>query len=85
MSNNSQVATAPPKVATGTRSRPWNTPLNANTFYGHLLFGLGFTSVRTTIARGRVILDEGQLPHLNEEAIRARCMERATRIWSRVE
>jgi len=61
------------------------TPLNANTFYGHLLFGLGFTSVRTTIARGRVILDEGQLLHLDEEAIRARCVERATRIWKRVE
>mgnify|MGYP001821228645 CR=1 FL=1 len=61
------------------------TPLNADTFYGHLLFGLGFANVRTTIARGRVILDEGQLLHLDEEAIRARCVERATRIWSRVE
>ena len=61
------------------------TPLNADTFYGHLLFGLGFANVRTTIARGRVIMDEGQLLHLDEEAIRARCVERATRIWSRVE
>jgi len=60
------------------------TPVNANTFYGHLLFGLGFARVRTTIARGRVILDEGQLPHLDEEAIRARCTERSTRIWSRI-
>jgi len=61
------------------------TPLNANTFYGHLLFGLGFTRVRTTIARGRVILDEGQLLHLDEEAIRARCVERASRLWSRIQ
>jgi putative selenium metabolism protein SsnA len=60
------------------------TPLNANTFYGHLLFGLGFASVRTTIARGQVIMDEGRIAHLDEEAIRARCVERASRIWSRV-
>jgi putative selenium metabolism protein SsnA len=61
------------------------TPLNSNTFYGHLLFGLAFAPVRTTIARGRVILDEGRLPHLDEEAIRARCTERARRIWSRIQ
>jgi putative selenium metabolism protein SsnA len=60
------------------------TPLTADTFYGHLLFGLSFAPVRTTIARGRVIVDEGRLPHLDEEAIRARCAERAARIWSRI-
>ncbi|MGB7450524.1 MAG: putative aminohydrolase SsnA [Lysobacterales bacterium] len=60
------------------------TPLNADTFYGHLLFGLSFARVRTTIARGCVIMDEGQLPHLDEEAIRARCCERAARLWSRI-
>ena len=60
------------------------TPLNTNTFYGHLLFGLGFARVRTTIARGQVIVDEGRLPHLDEEAIRARCAERAAHIWNRI-
>ena len=60
------------------------TPLNADTFYGHLLFGLSFAPVRTTIARGRVIVDDGRLPHLDEEAIHARCAERAPRIWSRI-
>ena len=60
------------------------TPLRADTFYGHLLFGLSFTRVRTTIARGRVIVDGGSLPHLDEEAIRARCRERAARIWARI-
>ncbi len=61
------------------------TPLNVDTFYGHLLFGLSFARVRTTIARGRVIVDEGRLPHLDEDAIRARCAERAPRIWSRIQ
>jgi len=60
------------------------TPLNADTFYGHLLFGIGFAPVRTTVARGQVILDEGRLPNLDEEAIRMRCAERASRLWRRI-
>jgi len=60
------------------------TPLNADTFYGHVLFGLSFARVRTTIARGRVIVEDGLLPHLDEEAIRAHCAERANRIWARI-
>jgi len=60
------------------------TPLNAGTFYGHVLFGLSFARVRTTIARGRVIVEDGLLPHLDEQAIRARCAERASRIWARM-
>ena len=60
------------------------TPLNADTFYGHLLFGLSFAPVRTTVARGRVVLDEGHFPNLDEEAIRMRCAERASRIWGRI-
>jgi len=60
------------------------TPLNTDTFYGHLLFGLSFARVRTTIARGQVVVDDGRLPHLDEEAIRAHCAERAPRIWERI-
>jgi putative selenium metabolism protein SsnA len=60
------------------------TPLNADTFYGHLLFGLSFARVRTTIARGQIIVDNGHLPHLDEDEIRARCAERAPRIWKRI-
>jgi putative selenium metabolism protein SsnA len=60
------------------------TPLNADTFYGHLLFGLSFAGVRTTIARGQVIVEDGSLPHLDEDAIRAKCTERAAAIWARI-
>ncbi len=60
------------------------TPLDSGTLYGHLLFGLGFSRVRTTIARGRVIVDEGRLVALDEEAIRARCVERAAAVWARI-
>jgi putative selenium metabolism protein SsnA len=60
------------------------TPLDSNTFYGHLLFGLGFSRAQTTVARGEVVVDDGQLPHLDEVSIRARCAERAAAIWSRI-
>jgi len=60
------------------------TPLNADTFFGHLLFGLSFTRVRTTISRGEVIVDDGRILHLDEDEIRARCVERSTRIWSKI-
>ncbi|NNK36859.1 MAG: hypothetical protein HKP03_00140 [Xanthomonadales bacterium] len=61
------------------------TPLNEDTFYGHLLFGLVDAPVRTTIARGRVVVEDGCLPQLDEEAIRTRCAERTRKLWSRIE
>jgi putative selenium metabolism protein SsnA len=61
------------------------TPLTADNVYGHLLFGLGFAQVNTTIARGQVIVEDGRMTGLDEAAIRARCTERARRIWGRIE
>ena len=61
------------------------TPVSESTFYGHLLFGLSFARVRTTVARGRVIVEDGRLPHLDEEAVRASCVERARRLWQRID
>jgi len=60
------------------------TPLSPDTFYGHLMFGLGFSRVHTTIARGNVIVDAGDIPHLDENSVRAFCTERAADIWSRI-
>ena len=60
------------------------TPLNADTFYGHLMFGVGFSRVETTIARGRVVVDGGHLPDLDEAGIRAHCAERAPALWARI-
>jgi cytosine/adenosine deaminase-related metal-dependent hydrolase len=61
------------------------TPLTADNVCGHLLFGLGFAQVSTTIARGRVIVEDGHMTGLDEAAIRAQCAGRARRIWSRIE
>jgi len=60
------------------------TPLNPNTFYGHLLFGLSFARVGTTIARGKVIVENGHLIGIDEEAIRAKSVERARKLWQRI-
>lgn len=60
------------------------TPLRPDTFYGHLLFGLGFARVRTTVCRGRVVVEDGRIPHLDEDALRAACVERARNLWSRI-
>jgi len=61
------------------------TPMGPDTFYGHLLFGLSFSRVRTTVARGKVVVEDGKLPHVDEEAIRAACRERAQKIWARIQ
>jgi putative selenium metabolism protein SsnA len=60
------------------------TPLRDDTFFGHLLFGVGFSRVNTTIARGKVIVENGDLPKLDENGVRSLCVERASAIWSRI-
>ena len=60
------------------------TPLRPDTFFGHLLFGVGFVRAHTTIARGRVIVENGELSGLDENDVRAHCVERAAAIWSRI-
>lgn len=60
------------------------TPLSSANFYGHLLFGLSFARTGTTIARGRVIVDNGHMVGVDEEEVRAKCVERAEKLWSRI-
>ncbi|HBA85793.1 MAG TPA: putative aminohydrolase SsnA [Verrucomicrobia bacterium] len=60
------------------------TPLQSNTLAGHVLFGLNYAPVRTTICRGKLLMEDGKLLTLNEEEICARSRERAEKLWSRV-
>ena len=60
------------------------TPLRADTLFGHLLFGVGFSRAHTTVARGKVIVENGDVLKLAENNIRAHCVERASAIWSRI-
>ncbi len=63
--------------------RPF-TPFTSRTFYGHLLFGLNQAPVDTTICRGKVLMEKGALVHLDEAAVRAKCVERSAQLWKRI-
>lgn len=60
------------------------TPFDASTFGGHLLFGLVNAPVLHTIARGRVIVEDGELPHVDERGARARAVDLARALWKRI-
>jgi len=60
------------------------TPLNSNNFYGHLLFGLNYATVDTTVCRGQVLMEQGKLVRPGEEELRAKCVERAAKLWKRI-
>jgi putative selenium metabolism protein SsnA len=60
------------------------TPFTAQTFYGHLLFGLAKARVEATVCRGKVLMERGVLAGVDEAGLRAACVERAERLWKRI-
>ena len=60
------------------------TPMNSGNFYGHLLYGLNDAPVDTTVCRGRVLMEQGKLARPGEEELRAKCVERAAKLWKRI-
>ena len=60
------------------------TPFEPGTFPGHLLFGLVHAPVRHTVARGRVVVRDGVLPHLDETGLRMKAVEHAHKLWARI-
>jgi len=65
------------------RYRPL-TPLTPDTFYGHLLFGLNYAPVTTTVCRGRLLMENGELRGIDEAALRRKGAERAASLWKRI-
>ncbi len=59
------------------------TPLHADNFWGHFLFGLVDAPVHTTIINGRIVMHQGLVDHLDEAAIAAAARECARRVWQR--
>lgn len=59
------------------------TPLSADNANGHILFGMSGRSVVTTIINGRVVMEDRQLKHLDEQAICARARELSQKLWER--
>lgn len=60
-----------------------HTPMDADNFLGHLVFGLSQASVDTTIASGKVLMRHHKLTTLDEEAICARAQSLADALWKR--
>ena len=59
------------------------TPLDEQSFLGHLGFGIGHSSVRTTIANGRILMRDHQLLEIDEEQVAARARELSAALWER--
>jgi putative selenium metabolism protein SsnA len=60
------------------------TPLTAENFPWHLVFGMAGSHVDTTIVGGRVLMRGRQLLTLDEAAIAARARVLAQRLWARI-
>lgn len=61
------------------------TPLSAGNLPWHIIFGFEADMVTTTIAAGKVLMQDRQLLTLDEAAITARSRELAAEVWKRFE
>jgi putative selenium metabolism protein SsnA len=59
------------------------TELDGENINGHLLFGASGRSVTATVARGRVLMEDGKLTELDEAEIYAKAREHAKKVWER--
>lgn len=59
------------------------TELSTETFYGHMIFGIPHAPVDTTIANGKVLMENKIITCINEEEIAAKSKELATKLWER--
>ena len=60
------------------------TPMTADNCDGHIVFGMSGRSVVTTVIDGVVKMRNRELVGIDEEAILAKCRERAADLWRRV-
>jgi putative selenium metabolism protein SsnA len=60
------------------------TPVNADTIYSHILFGLSGRSVDTTIINGKLVMNERQLVNIDEEQLMSESRRLAEALWKRI-
>ena len=60
------------------------TPLNADNFLGHFIFGLYDAKVDTTICNGKILMQNKKLCKLDSAALAAKTAEHAKKMWKRL-
>jgi len=62
---------------------PW-TPFDETNFFGHLCFGIGNSTVDTTIASGKVLMQNKKLKlDIDEEKVAAETLKLSKKLWER--
>jgi len=59
------------------------TPLTADNFWGHFLFGIADAKVDTTIVNGRIAMKNKEIPNIDEEEIANKAKRVAKRVWEK--
>ncbi|MBW6462937.1 MAG: putative aminohydrolase SsnA [Firmicutes bacterium] len=59
------------------------TPLTAENYYGHLVFGVTGRAVETTIVAGKILMQNRVLTEINEQEVKAKARELAVKLWER--
>jgi len=59
------------------------TELSAANIDAHILFGASGRSVKSTIARGRVLMEDHRLTELDEAQVMAKAAEASKKVWER--
>jgi len=60
------------------------TPMSAENFDGHILFGMSGRSVVTTVINGVIKMKNREFIGIDEEQILAKCREQAGAMWTRI-
>jgi putative selenium metabolism protein SsnA len=60
------------------------TPLNADNFLGHFIFGLYDAKVDTTICNGKILMKNKKLCKLDSAALASKTAELAKKMWKRL-
>lgn len=63
--------------------RPF-TPFSDANIDGHMLFGMSGRQCRTVMIDGRIVMEDRELVGIDEEAVDARTLEQARRLWRRL-
>ena len=57
------------------------TPLTAENVNGHLLFGTNGKNVITTVANGRILMENREITCVDEEKLQYECRRQAGLLW----